>query len=144
MAQRDWVQAHIDRYRATAGEDGHIWGGHDGSLAVPCLLLTTTGRKSGKPTTTALIYGTDGGDHVIVASTGGRPDHPLWYYNIMADPKVELQVKADKFGAVAETVTGAERTRLWRMMAKVFPPYDEYQERAKATREIPVVVLKRR
>ncbi|HKK28791.1 MAG TPA: nitroreductase family deazaflavin-dependent oxidoreductase [Alphaproteobacteria bacterium] len=144
MAQRDWVQKHIDRYRATHGEDGHLWGGPDGSLSVPCLLLTTTGRKSGEPQTTALIYGRDGDDPVVIASTGGRPDHPLWYYNLTAVPEVQVQIKADVFSAVAKTVNGPDRDRLWRMMAEIYPPYDEYEERARPHREIPVVALRRR
>lgn len=144
MARRDWVDDHIARYQATGGEDGHIWPGRDGKQQLPCLLITTTGANSGKATTTALIYGTDGVNPVIIASTGGAPKNPQWYENLAADPNVKVQVKADKFDAVARTATGAERARLWDMMAKIFPTYNQYHESAKQFRQIPVVVLERR
>jgi deazaflavin-dependent oxidoreductase (nitroreductase family) len=131
----DWIADHLKRYLATDGADGHIWRG------VPTLLLTTTGRKSGKALQLPLIYGKDGDRYVIVASRGGAPDHPGWYKNLVAQPDVQVQVAADRFRAHARTATGAERARLWESMAKLFPPYDEYQ--AKTTREIPVVVLER-
>ncbi len=143
MSQRDWVRAHIEKYRATDGAEGHLWEGMDGKQSLPCLLLTTTGRRSGTAQTTALIYGKAGDAHVIVASRGGAPAHPLWYENLAATPEVELQVLADRFAARARTAQGAERAELWKMMAAVFPPYDDYHEKAKATREIPVVVLDR-
>ena len=72
---------HVDRYRATDGEEGHIW--VEGSTVA---LLTTTGRKSGEKRTTPLIYGKHGGDHLLVASQGGLPQHPGWYLNLQADP----------------------------------------------------------
>ena len=143
MAKRDWVVDHIKRYKDSDGADGHIWPGRDGKQSLPCLLLTTTGKKSGGELTTPLIYGKDGDNCVIVASTGGAPDHPDWYYNLTVAPGVSVQVLADKFKAKARTATGAERSALWDMMAKVFPTYNNYHEAAKATREIPVVVLER-
>ena len=130
-----WIADHLKRYLASDGADGHVWNG------VPCLLLTTTGRKSGAALTLPLIYGRDGERHLIVASRGGAPDHPAWYKNLAANPQVKLQVAADKFAAKARTATGAERARLWTAMTKIWPAYDEYQ--AKTTREIPVVVLER-
>jgi deazaflavin-dependent oxidoreductase (nitroreductase family) len=130
-----WITDHLKRYRATDGADGHLWNG------VTCLLLTTTGRKSGAALTLPLIYGRDGERAVIVASRGGAPDHPAWYKNLAAQPRVNVQIEAQKFEATARTVTGAERARLWALMAKIWPAYDEYQ--AKTTREIPVVVLER-
>jgi deazaflavin-dependent oxidoreductase (nitroreductase family) len=130
-----WIADHLAKYLATNGADGHIWNG------VPTLLLTTTGRKSGEARTLPLIYGKDGARYVIVASRGGAPDHPGWYKNLAARPEVRLQVAADKFGARASTAKGAERARLWQVMTKVWPAYDEYQK--KTSREIPVVVLER-
>jgi len=130
-----WIAEHLKRYRESNGADGHIWNG------VPCLLLTTTGRKSGAALTLPLIYGRDGERAVIVASRGGAPDHPAWYKNLAAQPRVGVQIAADKFAATARTATGEERARLWRAMAKIWPAYDDYQ--AKTTREIPVVVLER-
>ncbi|MBL4720970.1 MAG: nitroreductase family deazaflavin-dependent oxidoreductase [Alphaproteobacteria bacterium] len=143
MARRDWVDDHIRRYRETDGADGHIWGGRDGDQTLPCLLLTTTGHKSGEETTTALIYGKSGDACVVVASTGGAADHPTWYLNLAANPGVSVQVLGDKFSATARTATDEERQSLWAKMAEIFPTYNKYHETAKATREIPVVVLDR-
>ena len=142
MSQSDWVVDHIRRYRETNGEDGHQWAGPDGNQNLPCLLLTTTGSKSGAVRTTPLIYGEDDSRYVIVASRGGAPEHPAWYNNLVANPAADLQVGADQFSTTARTVTGDERIALWQLMAKIYPPYDDYQEKAK-NREIPVVVLDR-
>src|SRR4051794_26721263 len=129
-----WVHKHTERYLASGGKDGHEW-----RPGVPTLLLTTTGRKSGIRRRTALIYGRDNDRYVVVASKGGDPEHPAWYLNLQADPNVEVQVMDDVFPAVAETVQGEERTRLWALMRQTWPAYDSYQE--KTDREIPVVVL---
>ena len=130
-----WIAEHLKKYQATNGADGHIWNG------VPTLLLTTTGRKSKQPIVLPLIYGKDGDRYVIVASRGGAPDHPGWYKNLVAQPAVRLQVAADKFAARASTAKGAERARLWSVMTKIWPAYDDYQ--SKTTREIPIVILER-
>ena len=132
----NWMQDHLERYLRTDGEDGHMWNG------VPTLLLTTTGRKSSDQRQLPLIYGEDNGAYVIVASKGGHSHHPSWYLNLDAHPAVKLQVGADKFDATARTAQGEERARLWSMMAKLFPNYNEYQDRA-GSREIPVVVCER-
>jgi deazaflavin-dependent oxidoreductase (nitroreductase family) len=131
----DWIQDHLRRYLASNGADGHIWNG------VPTLLLTTHGRKTGTPRILPLIYGRDGDRFVIVASRGGSADHPSWYKNLVARPDVELQVAADRFAARASVAQGEERQRLWQMMAKIWPAYDDYQK--KTNREIPVVILER-
>lgn len=130
-----WVSSHIQDYVETDGQKGHIWRG------VPTLLLTTRGRKSGKWRRTALIYGQDGDDYVVVASRGGHKHHPNWYLNLVENPEVRVQVKADRFRAVARTATPAEKARLWPMMAAIWPDYDNYQK--KTEREIPVVILER-
>jgi deazaflavin-dependent oxidoreductase (nitroreductase family) len=131
----DWVREHVRRYVASNGEDGHDW------RDTTTLLLTTLGRKSGKPRRTALIYGRDGDDFVVVASKGGYPTHPLWYENLAANPDVRVQVKDQIFQAQARTATADERPRLWRLMTDRWPDYDAYQQ--KTDREIPVVVLER-
>lgn len=131
----DWVAEHAREYIETNGEEGHIWRG------VPTLALTTVGRRSGQPRRTMLIYGEDNGNYVIVASRGGAPTHPLWYLNLVEEPEVEVQIKADRFRARTRTATGEERTRLWNMMAEIWPAYNDYQTKTK--REIPVVVLER-
>jgi deazaflavin-dependent oxidoreductase (nitroreductase family) len=132
---RDWVRDHVRRYVETNGEDGHEWRG------TQTLLLTTLGRRSGKARRTALIYGQDGDDYVVVASKGGYPHNPGWYENLAADPSVRVQVKDDVFQARARTASPEERTRLWQLMTARWPDYDAYQE--KTDREIPVVVLER-
>jgi deazaflavin-dependent oxidoreductase (nitroreductase family) len=129
-------EEHVRRYIETDGEEGYVW--REGA---PILLLTVTGRKSGKEYTTPLIFGEDGDSYVLVASQGGTPGHPDWYLNLAANPEVGLQVKADRFRARARTAEGDERERLWKAMNEIWPHYDEYQ--TKTTRQIPVVVLDR-
>jgi deazaflavin-dependent oxidoreductase (nitroreductase family) len=129
-------QEHVQRYQETDGEEGHVW--RNGTTT---LLLTTTGRKSGKQYTTPLIYTFDGDNPVIVASQGGTPDNPDWYLNLVANPHVDVQIKGEKFHAHPHTAEGEERERLWKQMTAVWPDYDEYQK--KTDREIPVVVLER-
>jgi deazaflavin-dependent oxidoreductase (nitroreductase family) len=128
---------HVRRYRETDGAVGHIW--RRGSKI---LLLTTTGRTTGEPRTTPLIYENAGDAFVIVASNGGSREHPGWYRNLSKDPRVEVQVLGDVFVAEARTAAGDERARLWERAARQWPAYDEYQTRTE--REIPVVVLERR
>ncbi len=126
---------HIRAYRETGGEVGYLWNG------ATCLILTTTGRKSGQRRDTALICGFDGDNPIVVASYGGSPTHPAWYLNLTADPNVEVQVKSDIFAAAARTVEGEERDRLWGIVTTVWPNYNEYVKRT--TRRIPVVLLER-
>jgi deazaflavin-dependent oxidoreductase (nitroreductase family) len=135
-ATKLYGEDHVRRYRETGGEVGHIW--KEGSTI---LLLTTKGRKTGKPFTTPLIYAEDGDRYVVVASKGGAPEHPGWYENLARDPDVEVQVKDDVFRARARVAEGEERERLWRRANEVWRHYDEYQQ--KTEREIPVVVLER-
>src|SRR2546421_4999886 len=127
---------HVRLYEETDGEQGYLWNG------ATCLVLTTKGRKTGATRKHALICGFDGDTPLVVASQGGAPTHPNWYLNLTADPNVHVQVKSDRFAAVAPTAeVGAERDRLWKIMTDVWPNYDQYQERT--TRVIPVVVLER-
>ena len=127
---------HVKVYRETNGEQGYLWNG------APILLLTTTGRKSGQARTSALIFGRDGDDLLLVASQGGAPTHPNWYHNLSANPDVEVQVEGDVFPATARTATGDEKARLWSIMTDVWPNYDQYQGRT--DRQIPLVVLTRK
>jgi deazaflavin-dependent oxidoreductase (nitroreductase family) len=128
-------QKHVDRYRATGGQEGHEWQG------TRCLILTTTGRRSGQRRDAPLVYGKRGEDYVVVASKGGAPEHPAWYVNLKAEPRVEVQVLDEVFEATARDARPDERAELWQLMLKEWPPYDEYQQ--KTDREIPVVVLER-
>lgn len=125
---------HVERYRETDGEIGHEW-----RPGVYTLLLTTTGRRSGEPHTVPLIYGRGGDDYVVVASKGGAATHPDWYRNLRADPDVQIQVGSEIMAAHAHTTSGERRERLWRMMAEIWPDYDDYQEQTE--RRIPVVAL---
>src|SRR5271156_1387659 len=137
----DWIKNHVSRYLATDGADGYLM---DASLSggkgmVPTLLLTTIGRKSGKVLTLPLIFGRSGRDYVVVASKAGAPSHPAWYLNLEANPEISVQVKAEKFSALARTALGAERSVLWAKMVEIYEPYVGYQ--AQTERQIPVVVL---
>jgi deazaflavin-dependent oxidoreductase (nitroreductase family) len=123
----------VRRYQETDGEVGYIWNG------VPILLLTTTGRKSGRPRTTPLIYGRDGDDYLVVASMGGAPQHPHWYRNLLAHPATQIQVRADHVEVTARTAEEDEKPRLWKIVTDQWPNYDVYQSRT--DRVIPVVVL---
>jgi len=127
---------HVKRYLETDGEEGHEW-----RRGAPILLLTTTGRKSGRKITKALIYQPNGDDYLVVASRGGAPNHPEWYLNLEANPEVEVQVRGDRFKARARTATPEEKPDLWRRMVAVWPDYAEYQKRT--DRPIPVVILER-
>jgi proline iminopeptidase len=137
----DWIKEHLARYIATDGADGHLWdasiGGAEGMVAT--LLLTTVGRKSGLPLTIPLIYGRAGNGYCVIASKGGAPAHPAWLMNLRDNPRVHVQVAADKFEAVAREAEGEERERLWRQMVDIYAPYTQYQEATE--RKIPVVVL---
>jgi deazaflavin-dependent oxidoreductase (nitroreductase family) len=126
---------HVQKYEETDGEVGYVWNG------ATCLVLTTTGRKTGQPRKFALIFDRRGDDVVVVASYGGAPDHPGWYKNLVANPDAEVQVKGDKYKVRARTAEGAERDELWQLMTVNWPNYNEYKKRT--DRVIPVVVLER-
>jgi deazaflavin-dependent oxidoreductase (nitroreductase family) len=135
-----WIAEHIELYR-TDPEKAHMWDSSvaGGSGLLPTLLLTTVGRKSGQPRSIPLIYGEVDGGYAVIASKGGFPSHPLWYENLLARPECELMVGAKAVTARARIVEGDERSDVWAKLVAVYPPYDDYQERAE--REIPVVVL---
>jgi deazaflavin-dependent oxidoreductase (nitroreductase family) len=124
---------HVARYRESDGSVGYEWNG------APILLLTTTGRRTGRPRTSALIFGRDGEDYLVVASTGGAPAHPAWYRNLTAHPEAGVQVRARHLSVVARTAGHDEKPRLWKIMTAVWPNYDAYQTRTE--RVIPLVVL---
>ncbi len=124
---------HVERYRATDGAEGHDWEG------TQALLLTTTGRKSGEPRTTPLIYAPYGDSYTVIASKGGSDAPPAWFLNLTEDPAVEVQIKGNRFKARARTASAEEKPRTWASMASEWPDYDKYQSQTE--REIPVVVL---
>jgi F420H(2)-dependent quinone reductase len=106
---------------------------------MPVLLLTTTGRKSGRRRTTPLLHLEDGGRYAVIASVGGAPQHPAWYLNLRADPRATVEIGGRKLAVRAETAGPEERARLWLAATAMYPGYDAYQ--ARTTREIPIVVL---
>lgn len=136
MSEHLFGAEHVRRYLETDGEVGFRW-----RRGAPILILTTTGRRTGQERLRPLIFGEEDGRYVVVASQGGAPRHPHWYLNLSADPNVRVQIKGDRFPARARTAVGEERDRLWRRMAEIWPPYDDYQRRTDRT--IPVVVLER-
>jgi deazaflavin-dependent oxidoreductase (nitroreductase family) len=138
-----WIDTHREEYLRD-GAKGHLWDSTvvGGPGPVPTLLLFSTGRKSGKTSIMPLIYGEAEGGYVIVASKGGAPANPDWYFNIAANPEVEVQVENHKFSATAETVHGDRRAAMWDLMVGIWPDYANYQE--KTEREIPVVLLSRK
>ncbi|HKU99877.1 MAG TPA: nitroreductase family deazaflavin-dependent oxidoreductase [Vineibacter sp.] len=138
-----WMKDHVDRYLSSGGTDGHMYTINLPNMpvkAVPSLLLTTTGRKSGDQYLFPLFYGRAGDSYFVIASKGGAPEHPGWYRNILANPDVNIQVGTAKMRARARTASGEERTRLWDQAVGIWPPFADYQRKAGA-RQIPVVVL---
>jgi deazaflavin-dependent oxidoreductase (nitroreductase family) len=123
----------VRQYETTGGKVGHDWNG------TRCLILHTTGRKSGDTRKFALIYGRDGGDYVLVASKGGAPDNPGWYKNLVAHPDVKIQVWGEVIPVTARTGSPEDKKRAWPAMAKQWPGYDDYQAGTK--RDIPVALL---
>lgn len=103
------------------------------------LLLTTTGRKSGKPRTTPLGYFDQDGDYVIIASNGGADTHPQWFLNLKSNPDVSIEIKDKKISAKARVAEGAARKDLWTKLVGLSPQYGKYATSTK--REIPVVLL---
>jgi F420H(2)-dependent quinone reductase len=123
---------HAALYRWTGGRRGGKMRG------VPILLLTTRGRKSGKERTAPLMYTRDGDNVVLIASVGGAPHSPGWYWNLQGHD-AEVQIGDERLRVRARDAEGEERERLWAEMVALYPGYAEYQK--KTTRQIPVVVL---
>ena len=126
---------HNALYRLTGGKVGGRMG------KAPVLLLSVTGRKSGKRRKTPLLYGRDGDNFVVIASVGGAPKHPAWYLNLQSARRqeAEIQVGRERRRVRARDAEGEERERLLAHMVTLYPPYDSYQK--KTSRRIPVVVL---
>ena len=140
----DWIREHIELYMSDP-EAAHMWdSSHLGGPGVlPTLLLVTKGRKSGEPKPLPLIYGKAGDNYVIIASKGGAPAHPAWYLNLRAEPNCDVKVGSLDVAVTARDAEGEEREDLWRQLAEIYPPYDDYQSAA-GDRRIPVVVLEPR
>ena len=129
-----WFLAfHVAMYRLLGGRVVGRFG------KATMLLLTTTGRRSGQRRTMPLIYQRDGEDFVLIASNGGRPRHPAWWFNLQANPQATIEVGRERLEVTARAATRDEKPRLWSLMTAVYPGYDGYQQ--KTTRVIDVVVL---
>ena len=135
MAPTEYNLQVIEEFRANAGRVGESWEGRD------LLLLTTTGRKSGRPYTTPMVFTRDGDRLLVYASKAGAPAHPDWYLNLVADPHVVVEVGAERYDATAAPLEGEERDRAFAAQAARNPVFAGYQE--KTDRVIPVVALTR-
>lgn len=132
----DWSRQQAELYETSGGTDGTSLRGR------PVIVLTSVGARTGKLRKTPLMRVEHDGDYAVVASLGGAPKHPVWYYNLAANPHVELQDGADKHDYIAREVHGEERELWWARAVETWPDYAEYQ--TKTTRTIPVFVLSRR
>ena len=125
-------------YRASGGRVGRKLPGIDG----PMLLLTTTGRVTGSPHTVPLLYLRVESSWVVVASFGGRPNHPEWYRNLVAEPAATIEVEGRTVPVRAQPATPEEKERLWQLALDAYPGYESYQ--ARTERDIPLVWLHER
>jgi len=131
------LRVHERLYKATDGRVGHKM------LGVPCLLLRSTGRRSGQTRTNGLVYARDGGDYLVVASNGGAEKAPGWYHNVKANPDVEVQVGRDRQKATARVIEFADPdyNRVWQIVNENnHDRYSGYQQ--KTSRPIPVVAIR--
>lgn len=126
-------KAHLAVYRLSRGRL------LDTVVGMPVLLLTTTGRRSGKPRTTPLTFLRDGTDLVVIASNGGSDRPPDWFLNLEHDSRATVKIGTERLTVTARTASAAERERLWVEITATYSGYARYQERT--TREIPVLLL---
>lgn len=129
----DWARENAELYMASGGKEGTELKGK------PVILLTTIGAKTGKIRKTPLMRVEHGGEYAVVASLGGAPKHPVWYHNIKAHPRVELQDGTVTREYEAREVTGDEKATWWDRAVAAWPDYADYQR--KTDRQIPVFVL---
>ena len=144
-ADRHWallnrtISVHTKVYRATGGRVGSRFPGHSARI----LLLDHRGAKSGIDRTSPLLYVTDGDDVVIVASKGGYPKNPAWFFNLTANPDTTIQIGSERRDVRARVADDEERERLWPIAVAGYSDYDDYQQRSRG-RKIPVVILEPR
>jgi deazaflavin-dependent oxidoreductase (nitroreductase family) len=132
----DWVREQVEKYEASGGTEANILRGHP---EWPIVVITSRGHKSGKLRKNPVMRVEKDGVYAAVASKGGAPEHPEWYFNFIADPHVDLQDGPEATPYVARLAEGAEREEWWARCVAQYAPYAEYQE--KTDREIPVFVL---
>ncbi|PJJ65523.1 nitroreductase family deazaflavin-dependent oxidoreductase [Compostimonas suwonensis] len=131
----EWSRKQVETFESSNGAAGNTLQGR------PIIVMTSVGAKSGKLRKTALMRVEHEGEYAVVASLGGAPKHPVWYYNLVANPHVELQDGAEKHDYTAREVTGEEKALWWKRAAATWPSYDDYQ--TKTERPIPIFVLTR-
>ncbi|HEX8120328.1 MAG TPA: nitroreductase family deazaflavin-dependent oxidoreductase [Solirubrobacteraceae bacterium] len=134
-----WVRDQVEEYEASGGTRANTLA----DTGLPVIIVTTRGNKSGKIRKTPLMRVEHEGEYALVASQGGAPKHPVWYFNLKADPEaVTIQDGPEPFDVRVREVTGDERAQWWERAVAAYPPYAEYQE--KTERTIPVLVATRR
>ncbi len=132
---RDWVREQVELYESSGGTQGTTLR----DTGLPVIIVTNRGHKTGAVRKTPLMRVKDGSNYILVASQGGQPTHPLWYYNLQADPNVEIRDETQVFQMRAREITDpAERERIWKIAVAAFPSYAEYQTRTE--RLIPLFV----
>ena len=132
---KDWVAQQVEQYEASGGTEALTLR----DTGLPVIIVTNKGRKTGAIRKTPLMTVVDGENYILVASQGGAPTHPNWYYNLKADPNVEIRDKTEVYSMrVREVVDADERKRLWELAVEAYPPYADYQK--KTDRLIPVFV----
>jgi deazaflavin-dependent oxidoreductase (nitroreductase family) len=131
----DWAREQTELFESSNGTEGNTLRG------MPIVIVTTLGAKSGKLRKTPVMRVEHEGEYAVVASLGGSDKHPVWYFNIFADPHVELQDGAEKHDYEAREVTGDEKAAWWERSVAAYPDYADYQK--KTSRQIPVFVLTR-
>ena len=133
-----WVREQVERYEATGGREANTLR----DTGLPVAVFSTRGARSGKVRKQALMRVEHEGAYAMVASKGGAPEHPTWYYNLLAHPdQVTVQDGPEPWDGVAREVTGEEKRQWWERAVAVYPEYARYQERT--DREIPVFVVER-
>ncbi len=130
---RDWVREQVEQYESSGGKEGTTL--RETGLSV--IIVTNIGNKTGAVRKTPLMRAVDGPNYILVASTGGAPKHPVWYFNLKANPSVKIQDGPNLYDmTVREINTPDDRKRLWDIAVNAYPPYQEYQDRT--DRIIPV------
>jgi F420H(2)-dependent quinone reductase len=135
----EWVREQVEAYERTGGQEANTLL----DTGLPVIIVTMRGNKSGKVRKIALMRVAHDGEYALVASKGGAPEHPVWYYNLKANPaEVTIQDGPEPFAAEVREVAGDERAAWWERAVAAYPPYAEYQ--TKTDREIPVLVARRK
>ena len=134
-----WVRDQVAAYEQSGGQQANTLR----DTGLPVVIVTMRGNKSGKVRKIAVMRVTENGEYALVASKGGAPTHPVWYYNLRANPdEVLIQDGAEPFACRVREVTGEERARWWELAVAAYPPYADYQKRT--SRQIPVFVATRK